>query len=81
MTKDHLDDLEQHGRLISVRIYGIAYKNKYEDMETSTDLALQIINDKLNVDIDDIEIEIAHRLGRWNPEQPRGVKGSKTSLS
>ena len=73
MTKDNLDDLEQHGRLSTVRIYGIDDKNKYEDVNTSTDLALQLFNEKLGMDIDDSEISIAHRLGRWNPQQPRGI--------
>lgn len=73
LTTDTLNDLEQHGRLNTVRMYGIDDRNKFEDNTTSADLALKLINDKLGIDIDDSEICIAHRLGKWGPTQPRGI--------
>lgn len=55
-----LDDLEQHGRLNNLIIYGLSEDNKSENTEQRV---TDMIESKLGIQVAPYEIDVAHRLG------------------
>lgn len=73
LATEQVNELEQHGRSNTVRIYGISDIDKFEGVHTSIDKSVELINDKLEMDITARDICIAHRLGPFVPNQTRGM--------
>ncbi|XP_069109835.1 uncharacterized protein [Argopecten irradians] len=68
-----LNDLEQHGRKNSLRIHGLEDISVSENVEECVDKIVKFVSSKLNVDISSGDIDIAHRLGKFNRDRPRNV--------
>ena len=70
-----VDDLEQHGRANSVRIYGIADSGKKEGPVQTLQMLLPFFYDKLGIHLDPQDIDTCHRLGPYSgtQEKPRGI--------
>lgn len=66
------NDLEQYTRKSSVRIYGIE-DEEYEDIPTTVFKVNKLLNEKLQMNIEEKEINIAHRLGKFENRKMRPV--------
>lgn len=66
------NDLEQYTRKSSVRIYGLE-DEEYEDVPTTVFKVNKLLNEKLKMNIEEKEINIAHRLGKFESEKMRPV--------
>ena len=72
-TRKRLNDLEQYTRSNNIRVYGIPDTNETESPTQTIKIFLKEIKD-LPIDVvDETDIDIAHRLGRFNPNKPRPV--------
>jgi hypothetical protein len=71
--ESRLNTLEQYTRNNSVRIYGLKDVDKSESADDSRDLVIKTLNDKLHMKISPQEIDIAHRLGRFQTDGDRPV--------
>ena len=72
-ARDQINDLEQHGRANSIRIYGINDIDKYEDAETSIKRSVEFLNNMLELDLHPKDVDVAHRLGPFVANQRRGI--------
>ena len=72
-ANDHANELEQHGRANTIRVYGIADTDRYEDVGTSINKAVDLLNNKMGLDLKPGDVDIAHRLGPFVPKQSRGI--------
>ena len=68
-----LNDLEQYGRRNSIRISGLADDNSKENVEECVTRVVDLVNNKLNVSLDQSDIDTAHRLGKFNQSRPRNT--------
>ncbi|XP_060082347.1 uncharacterized protein LOC132561663 [Ylistrum balloti] len=68
-----LNDLEQHGRKNSIRIVSVEDKNDRESVEECVEKVVTLVKNSLKVDINENDIDIAHRLGRFNSDRPRTI--------
>ncbi len=59
-TEKKLDELEQHGRLNSLRLYNVPEKNTKENCDK---VVCEILNKHLNANINTEDIDISHPLG------------------
>ena len=66
------EDLEQHGRANSVRLYGIK-DTRDEDAAGTINLVIDLLKNRLELDIDKSAIDVAHRLGPYNSTTKRGI--------
>ena len=61
------NEIEQHGRRNSIRIWGIPEEikqgEKYEAAETTVTLVTKALNEKMGLNLQHRDIDIAHRLG------------------
>ena len=65
MSKDHINDIEQHSRRWCVRVNGIpAPKGGWEKTEITKSLVQDTIASKMNIDIPLSEMDTAHRTGK-----------------
>lgn len=71
-TKNRLNDLEQHGRKNSVRIFGLEDTAR-ESVEECVDKVVGFVNDRLSLNVQNGDIDIAHRLGKFTGERPRSI--------
>ena len=69
-TQQELDRLEQYTRKNSVRLFGIGEQAEETSVET---LAVQVLKDKLKIDVKENDIEIAYRAGKYRREGRRDV--------
>ena len=76
-TQQELNRLEQCTRKNSVRLFGIGEQAEETSVET---LAVQVLKDKLKIDVEENDIEIAHRAGKYRPEGRRDVKKARPVL-
>ena len=76
-TQQELNRLEQYTRKNSVRLFGIGEQAEETSVET---LAVQVLKDKLKIDVKESDIEIAHRAGKYRPEGRRDVKKARPVL-
>ena len=60
----HLNDLEQHSRKDSVRMFGVRDLNKQETAEKTVDVVVDVLS-SIDVQITQNDISIAHRLGTF----------------
>lgn len=68
-----LNELEQQGRKNSIRIVGLNDSNERESVEECVDKIVNFVNNSLEVQLSKTDIDIAHRLGRYNKERPRTI--------
>ncbi|XP_060085981.1 uncharacterized protein LOC132565353 [Ylistrum balloti] len=71
--ENQLNDLEQQGRKNSVRIAGLHDHSPKESVEDCVKKVVDFANSQLKVLLSPEDIDIAHRLGRFNPERKRPV--------
>ena len=64
------DALEQYGRRVNLRIYNVPESNS--NIDDGEEMALPIAKE-MNVNLTDMEIELAHRLGRKRNGKPRPI--------
>lgn len=77
IKNDH-NNLEQYTRKNSVRLFGV---KEIEDEETTPERnAVKIFEDNLRVSLEDNEIEIAHRAGKYSPEGKFDAKKARPIL-
>ncbi|XP_069103903.1 kinesin-related protein 1-like [Argopecten irradians] len=67
------NDLEQQGRKNSLRIVGLKDPGDKESVEDCVLTIVDFVNDKLNVPLRESDIDIAHRLGRFDGSTPRNI--------
>ena len=67
------NDLEQYTRSNNIRIYGIDDRNKDETAEETTGIVIKFCSDKLGIDLRDKDIDIAHRLEKFQTDGNRPV--------
>jgi len=68
-----INDLEQQGRKNSVRLFGLANPDRRETTEQCVKKIVDVVNKAVKVNITPSDIDIAHRLGRFNTHKPRAV--------
>ena len=68
------NELEQYSRRNNIRIWGIPEKvekgETYESMETTVSLVVKTLNEKMGLNLENRDIDIAHRIGKKIPNQP-----------
>lgn len=69
----HLNDIEQYTRRNNIRIYGIDDRNRDETAQETTYTLLNFFRDQLSVSLKPSDIDIAHRMGRFQKEGNRIV--------
>lgn len=73
VNERHVNDLAQYSRRNNVRIYGINDRKKNETAAETTSLVISFLKDKLNVDAQARDIDIAHRLGQFREDGNRVI--------
>lgn len=68
-----MNELEQYTRANSIRIYGLEDRNKNETAEETSLTVIKFLKNKLEMDFKVIDIDIAHRLGRFREDGNRPV--------
>ena len=67
---ERLNDLEQYTRRNNIRIYGLNDRDKDESAQETTYAVLNFLREKLEIGLKPGDIDIAHRIGRfqsnWN---------------
>ena len=71
--KYDLNDLEQYGRRNNVRISGLTFDNKYENSQQTAKGIATILNNQMGLNISSYDIDIAHRLGKYEEHKIRNV--------
>lgn len=72
MNNERLNDLEQYQRRNNLRISGLPDKDG-ETAEDTLKSVVTLMEDKLNLTVDEEDIDIAHRLGKYNGSKSRQV--------
>ena len=67
------NDLEQYTRSNNIRIFGIDDQNKEETAEETTGIVLKFLSNKLHINLRDTDIDIAHRLGKFQNNGNRPI--------
>ncbi|OWF47502.1 hypothetical protein KP79_PYT26175 [Mizuhopecten yessoensis] len=67
------NDLEQHGRKNSIRINGLPDHSERESVEDCVSMIVDFVNNRLKVPLRSDDIDIAHRLGRFDNTKKRSV--------
>ena len=67
------NDLEQYGRRNNIRISGLNFDNKLESSQETTEGIASILSENLNLNISAYDIDIAHRLGKFEENKIRPV--------
>jgi hypothetical protein len=73
ITAQKTNDLEQHTRKSSIRIFGLPDNKKDESIYQTADVVTQLLTEKLQMKISPFDIDIAHRLGRFEAGRPRPI--------
>lgn len=66
------NDLEQYSRVTSIRITGIE-DTENEDGFATEKKVVRFLKDNLNINVESNDIDICHRLGKFNPARKRAV--------
>ena len=67
--KEEIDNLEQYSRRNCILIHGVKESNK----EVTDDLAREIFNTKLHLDVNVQDLDRSHRIGRKTPGKTRPI--------
>ena len=72
---DKVDDIENRSRRNNLRYEGIDEETEYrsESWQKSEEKVTQILKDKMNLPVDEIKIERAHRVGARRPGKARAI--------
>jgi hypothetical protein len=65
--------LDQYTRRNSIRIYGIDDTNKNETPADTEQKVQTFLKDKLDIDLDPTDIDIAHRIGKYIDDSNRSA--------
>jgi hypothetical protein len=68
-----VNDLEQYGRKSNVRIFGLNDVKKDETAQETAVEVVRMLTSQLKMDVNVNDIDIAHRLGRYEIGKPRAV--------
>lgn len=71
--KFDINDLEQYGRRNNVRISGLDFDNKFESSQQTAEGIATLLNTRMGLNISSYDIDIAHRLGKYEDKQIRNV--------
>lgn len=71
--RDKVDDLENRSRRNNLCFEGIEESGRHETWEKSEEIIKDLINDKLKLDADEIQIERAHRIGKPKNNKSRTI--------
>ena len=66
-------NVEQYERRNNVRISGLDFDNKHETSQATKDGIIGIFNDVMGLDLSPYDIDIAHRLGKYDDKKIRPV--------
>lgn len=72
LREKSINELEQYGRRNNVRITGIA-DNEYETAEMTTNKVVNFINEKLPLTVTESDIDISHRMGKFDISKKRPI--------
>jgi len=67
------NDLEQYGRQNNIHVSGIEGDANRQTSRTTTELLISTIKAKTGLDINEQEIDIAHRLGKYKQGKHRPI--------
>lgn len=72
---DKIDELEQHGRSNTIRVYGVKDTNQNETTAQTATEVINLLENELDMTIERGDIDIAHRLGIFdiNPDKNRSI--------
>lgn len=70
---EQLNNLEQYTRRNSVRIYGITDNSQMETYTETAKVVVKLISNKLQIPVSLSDIDIAHRLGRFDKNANRPI--------
>ena len=70
---NQINDLEQYGRRNNLIIYGLNSDNRYESSQETAEGIAGVISDKLGLNVSPLDIDIAHRLGKFQEGTSRPV--------
>ena len=73
IRKEQNNSLEQYGRRNNIRVSGLDFDNRHENAHDTADGILRIINDKMGLELSMYDIDIAHRLGKYDENKIRPV--------
>ena len=73
VQSDELNNLEQYTRRNSIRIYGLDDPDRKEPYHVTEKKVTKVLNSALGMHITSQDIDIAHRLGRFNESGNRPV--------
>ena len=71
--KYDINDLEQYGRRNNVRVSGLDFDNKYESSQQTAEGIATLLNNQMGMNISSYDIDIAHRLGKYEDTKIRNV--------
>ena len=73
VLNSNVNDLEQYSRRNNVRIFGIKDPNPKETYQQTENIVLNVLNTKLGMKISSGDIDIAHRIGRFQRDGNRAI--------
>lgn len=69
LAMDKSEDLEQHGRMNSIRVYGLKDTGSDEDENATIRALLTLFKTRLGIELGHRDIDIAHRLGEYDNDK------------
>ena len=73
VQRTELNNLEQYTRRNNLRIYGMDDRNPRESISQTAQIVVNLVRDKLDIDITADDIDMVHRLGRFTVEGNRPI--------
>ena len=70
---NELNELQQYTRRNSIRIYGIDDPDKSEASHVTSERVIKLLNNELGMTVQPRDIDITHRMGRFNPSGNRPI--------
>ena len=71
--KEQINSLEQYGRRNNIRVSGLDFDSKYEDAHATSSGIITLFNEKMGLELSAYDIDIAHRLGKYENNKIRPV--------
>ena len=68
-----INNLEQYTRRNNVRISGLTFDNKFETSQETAEGITTIFNDHMGLNLSPYDIDIAHRLGKYEDKKVRPI--------
>ena len=72
MFYGRFNELDQYGQRNNIRIWSVPKKvdgEKYKRMETTVSLVVKTLTEKMGLNLENRDIDIAHRIGKKIPNQ------------